>query len=42
MLNACTILVGKHEGKRLLERARRRWEVNIRIDFKEIVWDVVG
>jgi hypothetical protein len=26
--NACRVLVGKAEGKRLLERPRRRWENN--------------
>jgi hypothetical protein len=27
------VLVGKPEGKRLLERPRRRWEDNIKIDL---------
>jgi hypothetical protein len=31
--NAYRILVGKPEGKRPLERPRRRWEDNIRIDI---------
>jgi hypothetical protein len=30
------ILVGRPEGKRPLERSRRRWEDNIKMDFKEI------
>jgi hypothetical protein len=30
--------VGKHEGKRPLERPRRRWEDNIRIDLQEVGW----
>jgi hypothetical protein len=30
--------VGKSEGKRLLDRPRRKWEVNIKIDIKETVW----
>jgi hypothetical protein len=34
------ILVGKHKGKRLLGRPRRRWE-DIRIDFREIGWENV-
>jgi len=34
MKNAYKILVGKLEGKRLLGRPRRRWEVNIRTDLK--------
>ena len=29
------ILVGKPEGKRPLERPRRRWEDNIKLDFQE-------
>jgi hypothetical protein len=31
------ILVGKPEGKRQLERPRRRW-VNIKMDLREIRW----
>jgi hypothetical protein len=30
--------VGKPEGKRPLERPRRRWEDNIRMDLREIGW----
>jgi hypothetical protein len=30
--------VGKPEGKRPLERQRRRWEDNIKIDFRGIGW----
>jgi hypothetical protein len=30
------VLVGKHEGKRLLGRPRRRWEDNIRMDLQEV------
>jgi hypothetical protein len=30
------VLVGKPEGKRLLGRQRRRWEVNIKMDFQEV------
>jgi hypothetical protein len=30
------VLVGKPEGKRPLERPRRRWEVGIRMDIREI------
>jgi hypothetical protein len=33
------ILVGKPEGKRPLGRSRRRWEDDIRMDFKEIRWE---
>jgi hypothetical protein len=38
--NACKILVGKPEGKRLLRRPRHRWEVNIRMDLQETGWEV--
>jgi hypothetical protein len=31
------VLVGKPEGKRPLERPRRRWEDNIKIDVQEVV-----
>jgi hypothetical protein len=40
-VNAYRILVGKPEGKRQLERPRRRWVDNIRIDLREIEWDGV-
>jgi hypothetical protein len=30
------VLVGKPEGKRPLERPRRRWEDNIKMDFQEV------
>jgi hypothetical protein len=36
--NAYRILVGKLEGKRPLGRRRHRWEDNIRMDLREIVW----
>jgi hypothetical protein len=36
--NANRILVGKPEGKRLLERPRRRWENDIKVDLAEIGW----
>jgi hypothetical protein len=31
-------LVGKHEGRRPLERPRRRWEDNIKMDLREVGW----
>jgi len=34
-----SILVGKPEGKRSLGRPRRRWENNIRMDLREILWE---
>ena len=30
------VLVGKPEGKRPLERTRRRWEDNIKMDLQEV------
>jgi hypothetical protein len=35
------ILVGKPEGKRPLGRPKRRWVDNIKMDVREIVWDVM-
>jgi hypothetical protein len=35
-MNVCKILVGKPEGKRPLGRLSRRWEDNIKMDFREI------
>jgi hypothetical protein len=31
-------LVGKPEGRRTLERPRRRWEDNIKMDLREVRW----
>jgi hypothetical protein len=36
--NAYRKLVGNTEGKRPLERPRRRWVNNIRMDLREIGW----
>jgi hypothetical protein len=41
MRSARRILVGKPERTRALGRCRRRWENNIKIDFREIVWEIV-
>jgi hypothetical protein len=41
MRNAYKILVRKPEGKRLLGRPRCRWEDNLRMDLREIEWEVV-
>jgi hypothetical protein len=38
-INAYRILVGNPEGKRPLERLRRKWVDNIKMDFREIKWD---
>jgi hypothetical protein len=35
--NPYMILAGKTEGKRQLERPRRRWVDNIKMDLREIV-----
>jgi hypothetical protein len=37
--NSYNILVAKSGWKRPLERPRRRWEDNIRMDLREIEWD---
>jgi hypothetical protein len=39
--NAYRILVGKPEGTRPLGRPRHRWVDNIKMDLREIGWDVV-
>jgi hypothetical protein len=36
--NVYSVLMGKPEGKRPLERTRRRWEDGIRMDLREIGW----
>jgi hypothetical protein len=39
--NVYRVLMGKPEGKRPLERPRRRWEDGIRVDLREIGWGSV-
>jgi hypothetical protein len=41
MRNAYKILVGKPEGKRPLRRPGRRWEDNVKMHLREIIWEVV-
>jgi hypothetical protein len=44
LYNACTlswVLVGEPEGKRPLERPRRRWEDGIKMYLREIGWGVL-
>jgi hypothetical protein len=41
MINASSISVAKPEVKRPFGRPRRRWEENIRIDLREIRWEVM-
>jgi hypothetical protein len=36
--NTYRLLVGEPEGKRPLERPRRRWVDNIRMDLEEVGW----
>jgi hypothetical protein len=36
--SAFKLFVGKPEGKRPLERRRRRWEDTIKMDLREIGW----
>jgi hypothetical protein len=41
-MNAYRVLVGTPVGKRPLQRPRRRWVVNIKIDLREIGWGSMG
>jgi hypothetical protein len=41
MRNVYNILIGNPEGRRPLGRCRHRWEDNIRMDRREIGWEVV-
>jgi hypothetical protein len=36
--NVYRVLVGKPEGKRPLERPKRRWNDGIKMDLREIGW----
>jgi hypothetical protein len=36
--NVYRLLLGKPEGKRPLQRPRRRWLDNIKMDFVEVGW----
>jgi hypothetical protein len=38
--NVYGVLVGQPEGKRPLERPRRRWEDGIKIDLRRTGWGV--
>jgi hypothetical protein len=40
--NVYRVLVGNPEGKRPLERPRRRWEDGVKTDLREIGWGVCG
>jgi hypothetical protein len=39
--NVYKVLIGKPEGKRPLEKPRRRWEFGIRMDLREMCWGSV-
>jgi hypothetical protein len=41
MKNAYSMWIGNPEGKRQFGRSRSRWEDNIRLDLREIVWEVM-
>jgi hypothetical protein len=34
-------LLGKPEGRRQLGRPEHRWEANIRMDIREVGWEIV-
>jgi hypothetical protein len=36
--DAYSVLVGKPEGRRPLGRPEHRWEDNIKMDIREVVW----
>jgi len=38
----CRFFVRKHEGSSQLGKSRRKWKGNIKMNLKEIVWDVMG
>jgi hypothetical protein len=40
-MNAYRIVVRKPEGKRPLGRPRRRWVDNVKIDLREIGWEIM-
>jgi hypothetical protein len=39
---AYRVLVGNPEGKRPVERVRRRWDDNIKMNFREIGWGAMN
>jgi hypothetical protein len=40
--NACTILVGIPGGKEPLGTPRHRWQDNVKMDLREIGWEVLN
>jgi hypothetical protein len=41
MINACNILVENPEGRKTIGKIRRRWEINIKMELKEIGYEGV-
>jgi hypothetical protein len=41
MSNNSKILIGKPEGKKPLGRIMYQWDDNIKMDLKEMAWEVV-
>jgi hypothetical protein len=39
-MNSYRIVVGQPEGETLLVRSRRRWVDNIKMDLRDVGWDV--
>jgi hypothetical protein len=39
-MNECRVLVGSPERQRPLGRSVRGWELSIKIDLRETVWEV--
>jgi hypothetical protein len=39
---AYRVLVGKPEGRRPLRRPRHRWDDNIKMDFTDVGWWIMG
>ena len=37
-IGAYRVLVGKSEGRSILERPRHTWEDNIKMDLREVEW----
>jgi len=41
MRNALKIVVGKSDWKKQLGRPRRSWGDNIKMDLREVIWEIV-
>jgi hypothetical protein len=40
-ISACRVTEGKHEGRKLSVRPRRRYKNNVKMDFKEVGWEAL-